>query len=94
MDRGGGEAIRAAAESAAKEEAASGKPLRIDVSKLANFRYSNIKVFIGGREEPDTASNYCAAVVEVVCSCGDMQLLVRPLLIMGRAAGEACLGRT
>lgn len=45
---GGGEAARAAAESAAKEEATSRKPPRIDVSKLADFRYSKIKV--GGRE--------------------------------------------
>lgn len=49
-ERGGGEAARAAAESAAKEEATSRKPPRIDVSKLADFRYSKIKV--GGRETP------------------------------------------
>lgn len=48
MDRGGGDAVRAAAEPGAKETE-SRSPLRIDVSQPANFRYSKIKV--GGNEE-------------------------------------------
>lgn len=52
MERGRGSdaaqaAARAAAESAAKEKA-NGKAFQIDVSKLADFRYSKIKVGRGG----------------------------------------------